>query len=373
MSSICLIGGKLQGFEVTYLARKAGMEVVLVDRKKRPLIRNVVDRFDCFDIIQDPERLIDISRDVDAIIPVNENLATLDFIRRITPRLDCPVLFDHDAYYVSMDKIRSRQYFASIDIPIPAGTPSTPPYFVKPPCESSSVGARIILSDEELSGLDPGMVIEEYVPGYVVSLEVVGDGEHFAVGKETKVHIDDTYDCHMITPIPHDQTFRRIAHELAVNLSLKGIMDVEAIASPEGLRVIEIDARFPSQTPTVVYHSSGINLLQLLLQAFAGGVCKIDMAPEQNYCRFEHLLADGEELTPVGEHVLSQGDDYSELHVEQGLEIFVCRGEQTVYTLICWDSDQMTMEVRREDGITLIREHYRNLKEASNNGTVNTR
>ncbi|MCD4704102.1 MAG: 3-methylornithine--L-lysine ligase PylC [Methanosarcinaceae archaeon] len=362
MSSICLIGGKLQGFEVTYLARKAGMEVVLVDRKKRPLIRNVVDRFYCFDIIQDPERLIEISRDVDAIIPVNENLATLDFIRRITPHLDCPVLFDHDAYHVSMDKLRSRRYFASIGIPIPAGKPTAPPYFVKPPCESSSVGARIIHTDEELSGLDPGMVIEEYVSGDVVSLEVVGDGEHFAVGKETKVHIDDTYDCHMITPIPHDQTFRRIAYELAVNLSLKGIMDVEAIASPEGLRVIEIDARFPSQTPTVVYHSSGINLLKLLMQAFTDGVSEIDMAPEQNYCIFEHLLAVGEELTPVGEHVLSQGDDYTELHIGQGLELFVCRGDRTVYTLICWGGDQMMVEARREEGITLIREHYRKME-----------
>lgn len=130
MTTVCLIGGKLQGFEVTYLAKKAGMRVVLIDRNKKPLICNVVDELFCFDITQEPDRFIEISKNVDAIIPVNENLDTLNFIRDISNKLDCPVLFDFDAYHISMDKKRSKEYFVSIDIPTPGDRPSQPPYFV---------------------------------------------------------------------------------------------------------------------------------------------------------------------------------------------------------------------------------------------------
>ena len=89
--------------------------------------------------------------------------------------------------------------------------------------------------------------------------------------KETLIHIDETYDCHMVTPLPLDPSFRQISHALAANLSLKGIMDVEAISGPRGLKVIEIDARFPSQTPTVVYLLPGIILIRLLFRAFTDG------------------------------------------------------------------------------------------------------
>ncbi|WP_135604023.1 3-methylornithine--L-lysine ligase PylC [Methanococcoides sp. NM1] len=358
MTTICLIGGKLQGFEVSYLARKAGMNVVLIDRNEKPLIRNVVDGFFCFDVIQEPERFIGISRDVDAIIPVNENLNTLNFIRDISSKLDCPVLFDFDAYHISMDKNRSKEYFVSIGVPTPDDRPSQPPYFVKPPCESSSIGTSIIYDDSGLEGIDLSMMIEEYLEGDVVSLEIIGDGKHFVVVKETKVHIDDTYDCHMITPIAHDPEFRQISYQLAANLNLKGIMDVEAIASDRGLKVLEIDARFPSQTPTAVYHSSGINLVEMLMQAFTEGVTEIEKAPEKGYCIFEHLLLKDGELVPVGEHVLSMGDSYGLFHEENGLEIFRSDGKDTVFTLISRGIDEDAAQVARNRGIAYVGQHY---------------
>ncbi|MEL4305891.1 3-methylornithine--L-lysine ligase PylC [Methanococcoides sp. LMO-2] len=358
MTTICLIGGKLQGFEVSYLARKAGMDVVLIDRNRKPLIRNVVDEFHCFDITQDPDRFIDISKDVDAIIPVNENIGTLDFIRDISTKLECPVLFDFDAYHISMDKKRSKEYFVSIGVPTPDDKPSQPPYFIKPPCESSSIGTKIIYDDSELEGLDPSMMIEEYLEGDVVSLEIIGDGEHFAVVKETKVHIDDTYDCHMITPVDHDPEFRNISYALAANLNLKGIMDVEAIASERGLKVLEIDARFPSQTPTAVYHSSGINLVEMLMKAFNEGIDEIERAPEKGYCIFEHLLLKDGELVSVGEHVLSMGDSYDIYHEEDGLEIFRSEGKDTVFTLISKGIDEDATQMARNRGIAHIGTHY---------------
>lgn len=360
MKTICIIGGKLQGFEVTYLAHKAGMKVVLVDRREKPLIRSAVDEFHCFDIIREPERLIGLSEKVDAMIPVNENFETIGFLRTIKERLVCPLLFDFDAYHISMDKKRSKDFFYSIDVPTPADNPTSPPYFVKPPCESSSVGTSIIYDNRELEGLDPSMLIEEYVEGDVVSLEVVGDGENFAVAKETKVHIDSTYDCHMVTPIDHYQELRDISLKLARSLKLRGIMDIEAIDSPRGLKVLEIDARFPSQTPSAVYHSSGINLVEMLMQAFLNGIEETDnsiVVPDRNHCTFEHLALIEGELVPVGEHVISQGTDYHVFHSSEGLDIFECIGDTKVFTLMSWGPGEEEAEKNRQIGLGIVRKY----------------
>ena len=71
---MCLVGGKLQGFEAAYLSKKAGMKVLVVDKNPQALIRNYADKFHCFDVTKEPEKLFEISKRVDALLPVNENL-----------------------------------------------------------------------------------------------------------------------------------------------------------------------------------------------------------------------------------------------------------------------------------------------------------
>ena len=359
LKTICLVGGKLQGFEAAYLSKKAGMKVVLVDKDPHALIRNYADEFHCFDVIKEHEKLLELSGRIDALLPVNENLDCIEFLSSIKEKLSCPVLFDFEAYRISRDKKSSKYYFKSIGVPTPQDMPSEPPYFVKPPCESSSVGARIIYSKEELEALEPDMLVEEYVEGEVVSLEVIGDGNNFAVVKETLIHIDETYDCHMVTPLPPDPSFRQISHALAANLSLKGIMDVEAISGPKGLRVIEIDARFPSQTPTVVYYSSGINLIELLFCAFTDGIEEIRALPEDKYCIYEHLmLGENGVLVPVGEQVLSMGSDYGNFYEEPGIEILLCKGENPVFTLVFWGKDKEEAEAKKCRGLSVLKDRF---------------
>lgn len=362
LKTICLIGGKLQGFEAAYLSKKAGIKVLLIDKSPEALIRNYVDEFHCFDIKKEPEKLIEISKGVDALLPVNENLECIEFLNSIKEKFSCPILFDFEAYRISRDKRISKKYFASIGVPAPQDNPSEPPYFVKPPCESSSAGARIIYGEKDLKALEPGMLLEEYIEGNVVSLEVVGDGKNFAVVKETLVHIDETYDCHMVTPLLLDPSFRELSYSLAANLSLKGIMDVEAISGPKGLKVIEIDARFPSQTPTAVYHSSGINLIELLLRAFTDGVEEIKTFPENRYCIYEHLmLGENATLLPVGEQVLALGSDYGEYYEEPGIEIMLCKGKDPerknpVFTLIFWGKDRAEAEEKKFKGLSILKD-----------------
>jgi len=359
LKTICLVGGKLQGFEAAYLSKKVGMKVVLVDKDPQALIRNYADEFHCFDVIKEPKKLLELSRSIDALLPVNENLDCIEFLSSIKEKLSCPVLFDFEAYWISRDKKSSKNYFKSIGVPTPQDNPSEPPYFVKPPCESSSVGARIIYDNEELETLEPGMLIEEYVEGEVISLEVIGDGNHFAVVKETLIHIDETYDCHMVTPLPANPSFRQISHALAANFSLKGIMDVEAISGPKGLKVIEIDARFPSQTPTVVYYSSGINLIELLFRAFTDSIEEIKALPENKYCIYEHLmLGENGLLVPVGEQVLSMGSDYGKFYEEPGIEILLCKGENPVFTLVFWGKNKEEAEAKKCKGLSVLKDRF---------------
>ncbi|MFP4655172.1 MAG: 3-methylornithine--L-lysine ligase PylC [Methanohalobium sp.] len=361
MKTLAIIGGKLQGFEVTYLAKKAGINVLLIDKHDCPLIRGLVDEFDCFDVTENPEKLIEISQNVDAILPVNENQVTINFLETTVNALYCPLIFDFDAYRVSNDKKKSKEYFKSIGVPTPMDYPCRLPCIIKPLCESSSIGVSIIHDYENLDiNANELKIIEEFIEGDVISLEIVGDGRHFSVVKETKVHTDEKYDCHMVTPFGHNSEFRKIAYNLASNLKLKGIMDVEAIKNSDDLRIIEIDARFPSQTPIVVYHSTGINLLVLLMQAFSSGVQEIETVSQNNYCILEHIMLKNGQLIPVDEQILSNATNYSWFYNSEGLEIFKCYGDYPAFTMITWGIDELTVDEMRDKGFFIIKNKHLN-------------
>ena len=365
---ICLIGGKLQGVEAAYLAKKAGLVVVLIDKNPSALARGLCDEFHCFDITKDKPRFISISEDSDFMIPVNENEETIAFLKSALDEIKCPLLFDFDAYEISCDKTKSKTYFKTIGVPTPADKPKEPPYFVKPPSESGSAGARIIHSDDELASVPPNYLIEEYLEGAVISLEVVGNGKDYTVVKETRVHIDDVWDCCMVTPYSSDDVYRKITLDLAKGLNLKGIMDVEAVLSQRGWKVLEIDARFPSQTPICVYFSSGVNLLLLLIEAFLspefqekGLLNSTNKKYENAYCILEHFQKEGGKLISGGEHLISAGSHFHPFAadiVESGIEIFECTGENSylAYTVITYAKTESETKEKREKAMSFLLE-----------------
>jgi len=368
---ICLIGGKLQGVEAAYLAKKAGLYVILIDKNPSALAQNLCDEFHCFDITKKSEksRFIELSKKSDYMIPVNENEKTISFLKSAVKEIieaDCKFLFDFDAYYISSDKTRSKNYFKKMNIPTPADKPDEPPYFVKPPAESGSIGARILYSDDELKTVPKNYLIEEYLTGPVISLEVIGNGRDYIIAKETHIHIDDVYDCSMVTPLPADETYRKITYDLAKGLKLKGIMDVEAIDSQKGWKVLEIDARFPSQTPICVYFSSGINLLLLLIESFEnektfsenGILNSVNPKYIDAYCIFEHFQKENGKLISGGEHLISAGCDFHKFDdgTESGIEIFECSGdnEYSAYTVITYSKTESEAREKREKAKALI-------------------
>jgi pyrrolysine biosynthesis protein PylC len=94
---------------------------------------------------------------------------------------------------------------------------------------------------------------------------------------------------------------------LAEGLGLNGIMDVEVVVGDSlEPQVLEIDARLPSQTPTVVYWSCGLNLVELLVEtARRGGLPEVHPSARRA-CVYQHIAARDGRLEVVGEHALAQ-------------------------------------------------------------------
>ncbi|WP_338102060.1 3-methylornithine--L-lysine ligase PylC [Methanolapillus millepedarum] len=357
---ICLIGGKLQGVEAAYLSQKAGLYVILIDKNKDALAREFADEFHCFDVTKDKKAFIEISEKSDFMLPVNENQETIDFLESVQHEINprCALLFDFDAYRISCDKNKSKKYFRSVNVPTPTDRPTEPPFFVKPPNESGSSNARIVKTEKELESVPADYLIEEYVEGPVWSLEVIGDGKHYEVVKETYIHLDDVYDCNQVTPLPKNPDLRKITLDLASGLSLKGIMDVEAIESKKGFKVLEIDARFPSQTPICVYFSSGVNLISLLIDAFekpfdADSLKRATNEKYKNhYGILEHFLYEETKTAPLygkltsgGEHLVSKGKKLTPVFVSENIEIYEFADQKyKAYTIISHSKSQEEAE-----------------------------
>jgi pyrrolysine biosynthesis protein PylC len=84
-------------------------------------------------------------------------------------------------------------------------------------------------------------------------------------------------------------------------------MDVEVIINNGQLKVLEIDARLPSQTPITVYQSTGINMLAHLADIYV-----YDRLPEvkkplaNKHVIFEHISVSPRKMETLGEHIMGE-------------------------------------------------------------------
>jgi pyrrolysine biosynthesis protein PylC len=331
---LLVVGGKLQGTEAVYLAAKAGHETVLVDRRADPPASGLADRVVVADITGDEDRARLLARSCDAVLPACEDLATLTWLARRVPGWDVPLLFDIDAYRVSESKVASRALFAELGVPRPAPWPECGfPAVVKPDSASGSEGVRVVADEaqlraarESLEAAGHAVVVEEYVVGPSLSLEVLGWGGRAVPLQVTGLEFDAVYDCkRVVAPVgeaaggdraaaPFDwadaveagtlAAFAAAAVRLGEGLHLNGLMDVEVMVRGGEPKVLEIDARLPSQTPTAVLWSSGLNIVDALLATGAATAPpSVDRSPRRA-CVYEHVHAHAGLLEVLGEHVM---------------------------------------------------------------------
>ncbi|HUK76180.1 MAG TPA: hypothetical protein VL117_01120, partial [Thermoleophilia bacterium] len=297
---LAVVGGKLQGTEAAYLAGEAGYDVVLIDRRPGRPAAGLAADVHVFDVTADPLRARDVFLSCDAVLPACEDDDTLAFLASFAPGLGVPLLFDLDAYAVTQSKTASNELFAALDVPRPRVWPPCGfPAVVKPSVGSGSAGVEIVWSEPELAlararlaARGAGVVVEEFVAGPSLSVDMVSFGGETVTLAPTWLEFDRVWDCkRAVAPVrgaavdPASQgggsdvvspatleALDEVARRLAAAVGqvepatvsgvpdrvrgLRGVMDLEAMVPADGVpRVIEIDARLPSQTPACAFHA----------------------------------------------------------------------------------------------------------------------
>lgn len=316
---VAICGGGLQGVELCWLAHRAGWETLLIDKRPNPPALHLADSFLQLDLTTLATSDRHTLASVELVFPALENAAALAALDRWCTNRGLPCAFDATAYAVSSSKLRSRDLFQAVGTPIPQ--PCLTPVFpliAKPSGGSGSRGVHLFHSEDELTACFPAglhtpeMLFESYCPGPSYSVEICGTPGAYTTFQVTELSMDAVFDCKRVVAPPltaavPEAEIAAEARRLAEALHLRGLMDLEVIVTSEGLRVLEIDARFPSQTPTVVYLSTGVNLAERLAACF---LPESQILPENDgtvrHVIYEHISCNGKHLRTHGEHLMSE-------------------------------------------------------------------
>ncbi|MDR0508973.1 MAG: 3-methylornithine--L-lysine ligase PylC [Candidatus Methanoplasma sp.] len=310
---IGIVGGALQGMEAVFLSKKAGFETLVIDRKGTAPALSLSDTHVVLDVTKDKEKAKSILYDCDAVVPACEEIDALKALDEIMEHSEIPFLFDIEAYTISSSKERSNEIMAEVGVPLPRPWPECGfPAIVKPSSQSGSIGVSAVNNRKEMDAalntvkeLGDIPIIQEFVSGKSVSIEVIGRGDSARSFVTTEVVLDSNYDCKMvlcepgILPKEDDDLFADIGKRTAEAIGLNALMDVEAIYTKNGLRVLEIDARIPSQTPAAVLAATDINILEELVFSAMG---KSTGRKNRNECSaYEHYTIECGSLITCGE------------------------------------------------------------------------
>ncbi len=336
---IAIIGGKLQGVEAVYLAQKAGWETLVIDKNPDAPATGFCDQFLKHEF--NPEHPVPSHCPrVDLILPAMEDMAVLKAVSAWAEAKNIPLAFDLEAFKLSSSKIKSNVLFRQMNLPAPRGWPHCSfPVVVKPSQASGSQGVAVFQNSATLFAncpflekgstqgdpntgqkelIPPNLIIEEYMEGDSYSIEVVGSPGKYHPLQVTDLDMDSRYDCKRITaptrlPPRQIKRFAQLAIAIAQKIQLTGIMDVEVILTGNELKLLEIDARLPSQTPMTVYQSTGINMVEMLGNLFLDKTT-VPAEPSPVACPsnaqcvvVEHIRVLGNDIQVCGEHIMGQG------------------------------------------------------------------
>ena len=371
---LAVIGGALQGVEIAYLARKAGFEVILVDRKPMVPALGLCDVFQQLDIF-DTNALDRRLGKVDLVFPALESRPALRCLHAWATSRGVPIVHDPDAYAVSSSKIASEGFFRRCGFPVPNSWPDCRfPVIAKPSQSSGSEGIRIFLSEREMRaslGYDPGSegwIVQEFLPGPTYSVEVLRSLGETVAFQVTDLKMDAGYDCKRVlapSALPPDRIdeLKTLSVNIADALDLDGFMDVEAIYHNGTFKVLEIDARFPSQTPITVYWSCGVNMVQVLAGCTLTRSSPVARPPPERHkgTILEHIQVVPGKLLVTGEHAVAQSGP---LHVQrdffgadEAVTDYMPKKTRWVATLICTGADLDEAWQRRNEVVSTIRQH----------------
>lgn len=315
MKRVLVLGGKLQGVEAAYLMKKAGWHVTVADRNPECAAARLGDTFLKLDFLKCGELRSAIAG-ADFVIPALEKLHVLEKITEAARDCNVPLMFNLASFRISRSKLCSDKLFAKICIPAPQPWPDCkPPFIVKPSGRSGSEGVRFLATAAEFDEWQQATVsradwvVQEYLCGPSYSIEIIAKKGELKTFQVTELEMDRRHDCKRVIcpsllPRKKELEFAAIAQKLAKAVELEGIMDVEVILHDNRLKVLEIDARLPSQTLTAVYNSTGIIAPAVYAEGFGSG--EATEFTQINGCGviYEHIEVRGRRLRTAGEHIM---------------------------------------------------------------------
>jgi len=371
---VAVFGGKLQGVEATYLAHKAGWEVRVVDKNDQVPASGLCDSFVQADVTLGQD-LFRVLADVDLVIPALEDDDALSCLTRWCREAVVPFAFDPDAYAVSSSKLKSAELFSQSGLPVPLPWPDCGfPVLAKPSRGSGSEAVEIFHDVDALKRRfaapfpPPGWVLQAYLDGSQHSLEVMGVPGHYRALQVTDLFVDEIYDCKRVvapTGLSPERVaeFERLSLRIAEALQLRGIMDVEVILNQEGFKVLEIDARLPSQTPITVYGSTRQNMVHILGKLFSDNFTETASGTDTvRGTVYEHIRVSSELLETKGEHIMTTGgplylrQDF--FGADEAITDYDSAKKSWVATLIITETDRSSALARRDRIVEEIAKHF---------------
>jgi pyrrolysine biosynthesis protein PylC len=244
----------------------------------------------------------------------------------------------------------------------------------KPSCASGSDGVAILNDEREALELFPqgfpekGWVFQQYLDGPSYSLEVIGKPGHYTPLQVTELFMDAVYDCKAVAA-PSRLTRRQIdeIETLSVSIAdairLTGLMDVEVILHDGCFKVLEIDARFPSQTPLAVHASTGCNMIEMLGELFlTGKTPPMRPAMPARGALLEHIRVTSRALSVEGEHIMAGSGPLDRVPgffgADEAITSFREGAPEWVATLIVTGSTRDHAEARRNRVLDEIRRRF---------------
>ena len=371
---IAIVGGNLQGVEAAYLARKAGWKVKVLDKNVQAPACGMSDSFIQIDVIAEKD-LYEALDDVDFVIPALENEDALRSLTRWHWHTGIPLAHDVDAYAISSSKLKSNRLFTQLGVPVPLSWPDCGvPVLAKPSTDSGSKGVKIFHSFNTLKDyFSPNFppsdtVLQEYLPGSLHSIEIVGMPGQYYPFQVTDLYVDENYDCKRVvspTELPDNliADFENLSLTIANAINLHGIMDVEVVLHRGKLKVLEIDARLPSQTPTAVFGSTGQNMVQLLKDLFIDDLKETGGSNHRPAGTvYEHIRVCQDTLEVRGEHIMTGAGPLHLLQdffgADEAITNFKSDKDQWIATLIISGIDRRSALTKKDRVVERILKRY---------------